>query len=118
MQNTQNTEEVEVSPRGVYIRDINVLKGKTILWWFSTKKKNISFGLYQRRGSAVSAKVAAPTTDSNTEIQTPIQNNLFPTTLKTIKSRASLHSVAGGVNRTSMDTNDTDDNDDTMEENI
>src|SRR6185295_13217482 len=97
-------QEVEVAPRDVYIRYVNVQKGKTILWWFSTKKKNISFGLYQKKGSAVSAKntLAASSTDSNTEI---LQNNLSPTTLKSTKSGASLHSIGGGVNRTSMETN-------------
>src|SRR5947207_3298318 len=116
-------QEVEVAPRDVFIHYVNVQKGKTILWWFSTKKKNISFGLYQRKGPAVSAKnvfTAAATTNSTTEARTPLeggkQNNI-PPTLSTTKSRTSLHSVASGVSRTSIDTNDTDDNEETLDEN-
>ncbi|RIA91503.1 hypothetical protein C1645_118170 [Glomus cerebriforme] len=123
-------QEVEVAPRDVFIHYINVQKGQTILWWFSTKKKNISFGLYQRKGPAVSARnvfIAAPKTNSNTEVLAPLegghlspislsQNNV-PPTLSTTKSRTSLHSVASGVSRTSIDTNDTDDNEETPGEN-
>jgi hypothetical protein len=116
-------QEVEVAPRDVFIHYVNVKKGKTILWWFSTKKKNISFGLYQRKGPAVSAKnvfIAAATTNSVTEARTPLdvgrQNNI-PPTLSATKSRTSLHSVASGISRTSIDTNDTDDNEETLEEN-
>src|SRR6266498_3920900 len=123
-------QEVEVAPRDVFIHYINVKKGQTILWWFSTKKKNISFGLYQRKGPAVSARkvfIAASTTNSTTEVLTPLegghlspislrQNNISPT-LSTTKSRTSLHSVASGVSRTSIDTNDTDDNEETPGEN-
>src|ERR1044072_6273612 len=117
-------QEVEVAPRDVFIHYVNVKKGKTILWWFSTKKKNISFGLYQSlKGPAVSTKnvfIAAATTNSVTEARTPLdggkQNNI-PPTLSAAKSRTSLHSVASGISRTSIDTNDTDDNEETLEEN-
>src|SRR6266540_3707948 len=106
-------QEVEVAPRDVFIHYVNVSQGKTILWWFSTKKKNISFGLYQRKGPAVSARkvfIAAATETSTTEVRTPseggpvsLRQNL-PLTPSTTKSRTSLHS------RTSIDTNDADDN--------
>lgn len=122
-------QEIEVAPRDVFTHYINVKKGQTILWWFSTKKKNISFGLYQRKGPAVSARnvfIAASTTNSATEVLTPLESgHLSPVSarqintpaLSTTKSRTSLHSVASGVSRTSIDTNDTDDNEEASGEN-
>ncbi|CAG8487334.1 10071_t:CDS:2 [Funneliformis caledonium] len=111
-------QEVEVAPRDVFIHYVNVPKGQTILWWFSTKKKNISFGLYQRKGPAVSARnvFVAATTTSNAEVRNPLEGgsassrqNLPPTpsTAKSVASRTSVHSVRS---RTSIDTNDADDN--------
>ncbi|KAL1923014.1 uncharacterized protein VTP21DRAFT_9390 [Calcarisporiella thermophila] len=42
-------QEVEVQPRDIFQHFIRVdRKGQTLLWWFSTKNKNISFGLYKR----------------------------------------------------------------------
>jgi hypothetical protein len=123
-------QEIEVAPRDVFTHYINVKKGQTILWWFSTKKKNISFGLYQRKGPAVSARnvfIAASTTNttnSATEVLTPLESgHLSPSSIRqnntpalsATKSRTSLHSVASGVSRTSIDTNDTDDKDDNEE---
>jgi oxysterol-binding protein-related protein 3/6/7 len=41
-------EVVQVQPRDVYIHYVYVPDaGTTIRWWFSTKRKNIAFGLYR-----------------------------------------------------------------------
>ncbi|KAJ2159635.1 Oxysterol-binding protein 3 [Coemansia sp. RSA 552] len=42
-------EEVEILPRDAYLHTVNVAHAPcTIQWWFSTKRKNIDFGLFQR----------------------------------------------------------------------
>jgi hypothetical protein len=44
-------EVVQVQPRDFYLYYINVpTKGTCIRWTFTTKKNNISFGLYRRLG--------------------------------------------------------------------
>ncbi|KAJ2791839.1 Oxysterol-binding protein 3, partial [Coemansia guatemalensis] len=44
-------EEVEILPRDAYLHTVNVAQAPcTIQWWFSTKRKNIDFGLFQRAG--------------------------------------------------------------------
>ncbi|KAJ2357969.1 Oxysterol-binding protein 3 [Coemansia sp. RSA 2618] len=46
-------EEVEILPRDAYLHTVTVTHAPcTIQWWFSTKRKNIDFGLFQRRASA------------------------------------------------------------------
>lgn len=46
-------EVVQVQPRDIYIHYIYVSdKGTTIRWWFSTKRKNIAFGLYRTASQA------------------------------------------------------------------
>jgi len=46
-------QEIEVPPRAVFQHYVHVDQpGKTLVWWFSTKKKNISFGLYFRKNSS------------------------------------------------------------------
>ncbi|KAF9974873.1 hypothetical protein BGZ73_001648 [Actinomortierella ambigua] len=46
-------QEIEVPPRDVFQHLVHVDQlGKTLVWWFSTKKKNISFGLYYRQSSS------------------------------------------------------------------
>ncbi|KAJ2780482.1 Oxysterol-binding protein 3 [Coemansia javaensis] len=45
-------EEVEILPRDSYLHTVNIAQAPcTIQWWFSTKRKNIDFGLF-RRGAA------------------------------------------------------------------
>ncbi|KAG9068575.1 Oxysterol-binding protein- protein 3 [Linnemannia hyalina] len=45
-------QEIEVPPRDVFQHYVHVDQpGKTLVWWFSTKKKNISFGLYFRKNA-------------------------------------------------------------------
>ncbi|KAF9911109.1 Oxysterol-binding protein- protein 3 [Linnemannia zychae] len=46
-------QEIEVPPRDVFQHYVHVDQpGKTLVWWFSTKKKNISFGLYFRKNAS------------------------------------------------------------------
>lgn len=46
-------EVVQVQPRDTYLHYIYVpTKGTAIRWSFTTKRNNISFGLYRRRGQA------------------------------------------------------------------
>ncbi|KAJ2220138.1 Oxysterol-binding protein 3 [Coemansia sp. RSA 520] len=45
-------EEVEILPRDAYLHTVTVTHAPcTIQWWFSTKRKNIDFGVFQRRAS-------------------------------------------------------------------
>ncbi|KAG0037630.1 Oxysterol-binding protein- protein 3 [Podila clonocystis] len=56
-------QEIEVPPRDVFQHYVHVDKpGKTLVWWFSTKKKNISFGLYFRKSAS-----CPPQLKSNTQ---------------------------------------------------
>jgi len=51
-------QEIEVPPRDVFQHYVHVDQpGKTLVWWFSTKKKSISFGLYFRKSSAVPSQL-------------------------------------------------------------
>ncbi|KAF8974084.1 hypothetical protein BGZ46_009792 [Entomortierella lignicola] len=53
-------QEIEVPPRDVFQHYVHVDQAdKTLVWWFSTKRKNISFGLFFR-------KSAPPLLKSNT----------------------------------------------------
>ncbi|KAF9579287.1 hypothetical protein BGW38_004513, partial [Lunasporangiospora selenospora] len=46
-------QEIEVPPRDVFQHYVHVDQpDKTLVWWFSTKKKNISFGLFFRKSAA------------------------------------------------------------------
>ncbi|KAJ2777440.1 Oxysterol-binding protein 3 [Coemansia interrupta] len=45
-------EEVEILPRDAYLHTVNIARAPcTLQWWFTTKRKNIDFGLFQRRGT-------------------------------------------------------------------
>ncbi|KAF9356900.1 hypothetical protein BGX26_004575 [Mortierella sp. AD094] len=45
-------QEIEVPPRDVFQHYVHVDQAdKTLVWWFSTKRKNISFGLFFRRST-------------------------------------------------------------------
>ncbi|KAJ2715421.1 Oxysterol-binding protein 3, partial [Coemansia spiralis] len=42
-------EEVEILPRDAYLHTVNITQAPcAIQWWFSTKRKNIDFGLFRR----------------------------------------------------------------------
>ncbi|ORX64062.1 hypothetical protein DL89DRAFT_272765 [Linderina pennispora] len=46
-------EELEILPRDAYLHPISITRAPcTIQWWFSTKRKNIDFGLFYRRAPA------------------------------------------------------------------
>jgi len=46
-------QEIEVPPRDVFQHYVHVDQpNKALVWWFSTKRKNISFGLFFRRSSS------------------------------------------------------------------
>ncbi|KAJ2882851.1 Oxysterol-binding protein 3 [Coemansia aciculifera] len=46
-------EEIEILPRDAYLHTVYVSQAPcTIQWWFSTKRKNIDFGLFQRRAQS------------------------------------------------------------------
>ncbi|KAJ2743046.1 Oxysterol-binding protein 3 [Coemansia sp. BCRC 34301] len=47
-------EEIEILPRDAYLHTVHVSQAPcTIQWWFSTKRKNIDFGLFRRRPQSV-----------------------------------------------------------------
>ncbi|KAG0238816.1 hypothetical protein BGW41_008027 [Actinomortierella wolfii] len=56
-------QEIEVPPRDVFQHLVHVDQpGKTLVWWFSTKRKNISFGLYYRQSSVAEQSLAVTQT--------------------------------------------------------
>src|SRR5439155_24483737 len=103
-------QEVEIAPRDVYIYHIHVPKDKTISWWFSTKKKNISFGLYLRIPPAPS------TTSTPVETFLPLASHKPPTLSDGKAGRASLHSLTSAVSRTSFDTINVEEAEDSLNE--
>ncbi|KAG5462073.1 MAG: hypothetical protein BJ554DRAFT_5636 [Olpidium bornovanus] len=55
-------QEVEISPRDLLQHYVAVppdQQGKTLVWWFSTKRKNISFGLYFKNGKLPTAATSS-----------------------------------------------------------
>ncbi|CAJ0754507.1 24564_t:CDS:2, partial [Entrophospora sp. SA101] len=138
-------QEVEVAARDVFIHYINVQKDKTILWSFTTKRKNISFGLYQRKGHNISTSTNSHITTANniatvanlnlnTTLANSIKNNTTgatPTT-STIKEdgggsggighnsgygipNSARPSLKSNISITSVDTNDTEDTSDSSQ---
>ncbi|KAJ1722146.1 Oxysterol-binding protein 3 [Coemansia erecta] len=52
-------EEVEILPRDAYLHTVNIARVPcTLQWWFTTKRKNIDFGLFQRKGTEEASSVA------------------------------------------------------------
>ncbi|CAG8490270.1 5112_t:CDS:2 [Diversispora eburnea] len=104
-------QEVEIAPRDVFLHYITVPKGKTMLWWFSTKKKNISFGLYQRKGLTVSKGnvfIASPIDNRNLQSSSD-SGHLSPISLK-VQTPIRTPGVSSIKSRNSFETNDTDEN--------
>ncbi|KAG5457472.1 MAG: Pleckstrin homology domain-containing protein, partial [Olpidium bornovanus] len=66
-------QEVEIPPRDLlqhYVAVSADQRGKTLVWWFSTRRKNISFGLYFKKGrlpAAPSSNVFISTGSSPTD---------------------------------------------------
>ncbi|KAF9103199.1 hypothetical protein BGX29_003664 [Mortierella sp. GBA35] len=55
-------QEIEIPARDVFQHYVHVDQpDKTLVWWFSTKKKNISFGLFFRKSSSVPAQLKSNT---------------------------------------------------------
>jgi hypothetical protein len=51
-------QEIEVPARDVFQHYVHVDQAdKTLVWWFSTKRKNISFGLFFRKPSSAPAQL-------------------------------------------------------------
>ncbi|CAG8443415.1 11454_t:CDS:2 [Ambispora leptoticha] len=108
-------QEVEVAPRDVYIHTVNVPQGNTITWQFSTKKKNISFGLFQKTSTTNNISNASLTTTG-----APLEPLLSPaspfrpstpTSLKAGRT-VSYYSLASPASRTSFETIDTEEAED------
>ncbi|CAG8777328.1 2534_t:CDS:1, partial [Cetraspora pellucida] len=113
--------EVEILPRDVFIHYLNVPKGKVILWWFSTKKKNISFGLFQRKNNIVASGnvfIAAPNTpepyqDGN------VTGQISPAKVSISEHKPLAKSLAPSLkSRNSLDTCQTEENDDINEDDV
>ncbi|CAG8706985.1 15842_t:CDS:2 [Dentiscutata erythropus] len=112
-------QEVEILPRDVYIHYLNVPKGKVILWWFSTKKKNISFGLFQRKDHIVTPRnvfIAAPNAAEAYQ-DVNLTGQISPTKTPISEHRPSSKSLASSLkSRNSIDTCQTEENDDINED--
>ncbi|KAI1317793.1 hypothetical protein EDD11_007815 [Mortierella claussenii] len=81
-------QEIEVPPRDVFQHYVHVDQpDKTLVWWFSTKKKNISFGLFFRKSAACPPQLKSTTlAPSITSVTTP------PTSKpESVHSRHTLH---------------------------
>ncbi|RIB00397.1 hypothetical protein C2G38_2234426 [Gigaspora rosea] len=113
-------QEVEIPPRDVFIHYLNVPKGKVILWWFSTKKKNISFGLFQRKDHIVTSRNVFIATPNAAETYQDINltGQLSPAKSQNSEHRqSSSRSLAPSVkSRHSLDTCQTEENDDINED--
>ncbi|CAG8646931.1 20195_t:CDS:2, partial [Cetraspora pellucida] len=104
-------QEVEVPPRDIFVHYINVPIGKTIIWSFSTKKKNISFGLYQRKSTiATSGSTGTFKEEGGSLFSTSIKHTV--TTPKS--STKSTYSVSL-KSKNSLETIKVEDNDDSNE---
>nr|CAG8548579.1 1402_t:CDS:2 [Entrophospora candida] len=96
-------QEVEVAARDVFIHYINVQKDKTILWSFTTKRKNISFGLYQRKGHNVSTSTNShittannATTVANLNLNTTLANSIKNNTTGATPTTSTIKEDGGG----------------------
>ncbi|KAF0424583.1 Oxysterol-binding protein-domain-containing protein [Gigaspora margarita] len=93
-------QEVEVPPRDIFVHYINVPTGKTITWSFSTKKKNISFGLYQRKTTGNKVTVTSSPTGTFKEESSYIKHSVITPKSSTkssysvsLKSKASIETL-------------------------
>ncbi|KAF9277144.1 hypothetical protein BGZ68_009512 [Mortierella alpina] len=65
-------QEIEVPARDAFQHYVHVDQpGKTLVWWFSTKKKNISFGLYFRKSASCPAQLRSTTQAPSISTITP-----------------------------------------------
>ncbi|KAI7820142.1 Oxysterol-binding protein-domain-containing protein [Gamsiella multidivaricata] len=78
-------QEIEVPPRDVFQHYVHVDQpDKTLVWWFSTKKKNISFGLFFRKSAACPPQLKSNTLAPSITSVTP------PAKAESIHSRHTL----------------------------
>ncbi|ORZ06103.1 Oxysterol-binding protein-domain-containing protein [Lobosporangium transversale] len=86
-------QEIEVPPRDVFQHYVHIDQAdKTLVWWFSTKRKNISFGLFFR-------KSAPPQLKSNTLAPSITSINTSPPRAESVHSKQhSQHSPGGSYN--------------------
>ncbi|KAF9922693.1 hypothetical protein FBU30_007207 [Linnemannia zychae] len=89
-------QEIEVPARDVFQHYVHVDQSdKTLVWWFSTKKKNISFGLFYRKSSSVPAQLKsnsmAPSITSVAPPATRPETIRHPTTISTSSGSSSGH---------------------------
>ncbi|KAG9288503.1 hypothetical protein G9A89_015709 [Geosiphon pyriformis] len=116
-------QEVEVSPRDCFIHYLYVTQGKNISWSFSTKKKNISFGLFQKtiptpiNSNILTAPNNSTTGSSSETLLSPLSLHRSsppppppPPPPSGKSGRTSLHSLTSAVSRASFDTLDIEEN--------
>ncbi|CAG8788298.1 6037_t:CDS:2, partial [Racocetra persica] len=102
---------VEVPPRDIFVHYVNVPTGKTIIWSFSTKKKNISFGLYQRKAAiAASGSTGTFKEDGSSLFSASIKNTII-----TPKSSTKSTYSASLKSKNSLETIKAEENDDSNE---
>ncbi|KAF9089488.1 hypothetical protein BGX23_006643 [Mortierella sp. AD031] len=99
-------QEIEVPPRDVFQHYVHVDQpGKTLVWWFSTKKKNISFGLYFRKNSScppqlkstsIAPSITPPPPSSSSTSSTSAthqqQQRIHPSRPESLTSKTTAHS--------------------------
>ncbi|CAG8526858.1 2634_t:CDS:2 [Dentiscutata heterogama] len=106
-------QEVEVPPRDIFVHYINVPTGKTITWSFSTKKKNISFGLYQRKATGNNSIAASSPTGTFKEEGSNLSS--IKHTIITPKSSTKSNYSVSLKSKASLETIKPEDNDESNE---
>ncbi|KAF9124583.1 hypothetical protein BGW39_008097 [Mortierella sp. 14UC] len=95
-------QEIEVPARDVFQHYVHVDQAdKTLVWWFSTKKKNISFGLFFRKSSSVPAQLKSNTLAPSITSVTP------PATSSPSGRPESIHSSRHGQGPSSSGSSST-----------
>ncbi|KAJ2845164.1 Oxysterol-binding protein 3, partial [Coemansia erecta] len=62
-------EEVEILPRDAYLHTVNIAQVPcTLQWWFTTKRKNIDFGLFHRKNTEETASLAGSMVEGSSTI--------------------------------------------------
>ncbi|KAJ2238331.1 Oxysterol-binding protein 3 [Coemansia sp. RSA 1722] len=62
-------EEVEILPRDAYLHTVNIARVPcTLQWWFTTKRKNIDFGLFHRKTTEETASAAGSMIEGSSTI--------------------------------------------------
>ncbi|KAF9414542.1 Oxysterol-binding protein- protein 3 [Podila epigama] len=108
-------QEIEVPPRDVFQHYVHVDKpGKTLVWWFSTKKKNISFGLYFRKSSSCPPQLKSNTLAPSLTTASPPPHHLQsrPESISSKKTtdrshRSNSHSHAAPIPRPTLSSSPT-----------